>query len=75
VIDELYRGIPHVVMTNVMMVTAGGYTNIQPLEIKKGEKLAQLIMNPYSEHYYLVQVEKVDTDTARGEGGFGSTGK
>lgn len=75
VIDELYRGIPHVVMSNIMLVTQGGFTNSQPINIKKGEKLAQLIMNPYSEHYYLEQVEKVDTDTARGEGGFGSTGR
>lgn len=80
VIDELYRGIPHVVMTNVWLIDSLDEDGMplmrtEPLIVKKGEKLAQLIMNPYSEHYYLEQVEKVDTDTARGEGGFGSTGR
>jgi dUTPase len=49
--------------------------NMDPIIIKKGEKVAQLIMNPYSPHYFLQQIEKVDIDTDRGEGGFGSTGK
>lgn len=80
VIDELYRGIPHVVMSNINVVHGlddDGFPllNTDPIVIKKGEKLAQLIMNPYSESFYMEQVEKVDTDTARGTGGFGSTGK
>lgn len=80
VIDQPYRGIPHVVMTNVNLIVgidADGFPlmSTQPIIIKKGEKIAQLIMNPYSEHYYIEQVEKVDTNTERGEGGFGSTGK
>lgn len=91
VIDEEYRGIPHVVMTNVKMFELGSpddedykvpgkvnqhgmIRNLEPLTIKKGEKIAQLIMNPHSQHYFVEQVEKVDTSTARGEGGFGSTG-
>lgn len=74
VIDEAYRGIPHVVMTNVMHKNAAGMNNLEPLKIKAGEKLAQLIMNPYSPHFYIEQVDKVDTATDRGEGGFGSSG-
>lgn len=80
VIDQDYRGIPHVVMANVNLierVDEEGYPimRVTPIIVKKGEKLAQLIMNPYSPHFYLKQVEAVDTNTDRGEGGFGSTGK
>jgi dUTP pyrophosphatase len=79
VIDQAYRGVPHVVMTNVKLtlgVDAAGQliANPLPIIIKKGEKLAQLIMNPYSDQYFMVQVDSVDTNTDRGAGGFGSTG-
>lgn len=80
VIDELYRGIPHVVMSNIYIIQEVDADGIplmrtQPIVIKKGEKLAQLIMSPYSTLFYVKQVDKVDTNTDRGEGGFGSTGK
>lgn len=43
------------------------------LEIKKGERLAQMIIQPYVR----VEIEEVDeiSQTDRGEGGIGSTGK
>lgn len=80
VIDQEYRGIPHVVMSNIWVMDSldeDGYPLMRtnPIIIKKGEKLAQLIMSPYSPEYFIEQVESVDTNTARGEGGFGSTGK
>lgn len=80
VIDQAYRGVPHVVMTNVWIIDRideEGYPlmRTEPLVIKKGEKVAQLIMNPYSDAYYMIQVEKVDSNTDRGSGGFGSSGK
>jgi len=80
VIDQNYRGIPHVIMTNVFLIDhidAEGFPIMRttPIVIKKGEKLAQLIMNSYSPHFYVEQVETVDTNTDRGEGGFGSTGR
>jgi dUTP pyrophosphatase len=80
VIDEEYRGIPHVVMSNIWVMShidEQGYPlmRVQPIIIKKGEKLAQLIMSPYSSEYFMEQVESVDTNTSRGDGGFGSTGK
>lgn len=79
VIDQEYRGIPHVVMSNINLiekVDEEGFPLMRtvPIVIKKGEKLAQLIMNPYSSEFYIQQVDKIDTTTARGEGGFGSTG-
>jgi dUTP pyrophosphatase len=79
VIDEEYRGIPHVVMSNIYLIQGidkDGYPLMRtdPIVIKKGEKLAQLIMNPYSSEFYIEQVETVDTETSRGTGGFGSTG-
>jgi len=94
VIDEEYRGVPHVIMTNLKMFESGlpiatedahltgkvvnqhgMVRNLDPILIKKGEKVAQLIMNSHSQFYFVEQVEKVETDTNRGEGGFGSTGR
>ncbi len=77
VIDEEYRGIPHVIMTNVNMVYDDGLTQEirdNPIHFSKGDKLAQLIMNPYCDQFYIEQVESVDLNTSRSEGGFGSTG-
>jgi len=48
--------------------------NTSPLFIKKGEKIAQLIMHPYNNLYYVEEVQELDMNTSRGEGGFGSTG-
>lgn len=81
VIDEEYRGIPHVIMTNIKWISPQeetglnqGLPNRTPISFKKGDKLAQLIMSPYCDQYYVTQVESVDTNTSRSEGGFGSTG-
>ena len=65
VVDQDYRGIPHVVASCLVD---------EPIVIKKGQKLAQLVPYPFSTNYYMVQVEKVNEATDRGEGGFGSTG-
>lgn len=70
VIDETYRGIPHVIMTNLNHHHSG-----VEIAVKKGEKLAQVTMNPHSNEFFIMQVDKVDTDTDRGTGGFGSSGK
>lgn len=80
IIDQEYRGVPHVVMSNVWIidrVDEEGYPLMRtdPIIVKKGEKLAQLIMHPYSPEFYIEQVEHIDTNTVRGTGGFGSTGK
>jgi len=75
IIDESYRGIPHVVgtyLTNVLQCMF--VSEDTSITIKKGAKLAQLIMHPYSPEYYMEQVESVSQDTERGSGGFGSTG-
>lgn len=63
VIDEDYRGNVGVILFNFSDVN---------FEIKKGDRIAQLICERIS---YPTVVE-VDTlsETARGEGGFGSTG-
>lgn len=80
VIDQEYRGIPHVVMSNIWVMDSidpDGFPLMRttPIEVKAGEKLAQLIMSPYSSEFFIEQVETVDTNTSRGSGGFGSTGK
>jgi len=64
IIDSNYRGNCHVHLFNNSDIDA---------EFKCGEKIAQLLLvpiwcgNP-------IKVENIDTNTSRGEGGFGSTG-
>ena len=65
IIDESYRGIPHVVCANLT------HTNVV---IKKGQKIAQLIIHPYSTSYVVEPVLCIDENTDRGTGGFGSSG-
>lgn len=87
VVDEGYRGIPHVVATNLnwnlqwIDGANGGFTpapeqanSIKPIVVKKGSKLAQITMHPHSNSWFMIQVDKVDNDTDRGDGGFGSSG-
>lgn len=77
IIDESYRGIPHVVCTllNTRPESRVSRTPGLPnIEIKKGQKIAQLIMHPYSSEFFMEQVEHVSNDTERGSGGFGSSG-
>jgi dUTP pyrophosphatase len=69
IIDEGYRGIVHVIMTNLNHNIPS-----KKLSILKGQKIAQMIMHPYSKHYTMEQVESVDSNTDRGAGGFGSSG-
>ena len=76
IIDESYRGIPHVVCTLLdnSISTRVGIRMDHCIKINKGEKLAQLIMHPYSPEYFMEQVEYVSEDTERGSWGFCSSG-
>ncbi len=69
VIDQDYRGVPHVIATNL------NYEQNVPIVIKKGQKIAQMTMQPHSTAFFVKQVDTVVSDTLRGAGGFGSTGK
>lgn len=62
-IDSDYRG-----EVSVVMINHGD----QPFEIRRGDRIAQLVVVAVAE----VRVEEVETltDTDRGAGGFGSTG-
>ena len=73
VIDRGYRGVVHVICTNLNQDRTARYSD-RVIVIKKGEKIAQLTLNPHAEQFYMVQVDKVDAETDRGEGGFGSSG-
>jgi dUTP pyrophosphatase len=63
-IDAGYRG-----EVSVIMLNAGK----EPYEIKRGDRVAQMVINQLPD----VEIVAADTlsDTVRGEGGFGSTGK
>ncbi len=63
-IDSAYRGEIKVIVVNL--------DRTEPIVIERGEKIAQLVVQRI-EHCVLCEVDSLD-DTARGEGGFGSTG-
>lgn len=63
VVDAGYRGEVQVVMINL---------GNAPYEIKKGMKIAQMLIQPINE-VEVIETEDLD-DTLRGEDGFGSTG-
>jgi len=64
-VDAPYRGEVGVILINLDAKTA--------YEIKKGEKVAQMVFNKV-EYAAFAEVPELDA-TARGAGGFGSTGK
>ena len=63
-IDADYRG-----EVKIILVNLGG----EPFVIKRGERIAQMVVAPVTQAAW-VQVEALP-DTARGAGGFGSTGR
>jgi dUTP pyrophosphatase len=63
-IDSHYRGEIKVIAINLDPET--------PIVIQRGEKLAQLVIQPVA-RVQLAEVDVLD-ETVRGEGGFGSTG-
>ena len=63
-IDSDYRG-----ELKVLMINHGS----EPFPIKRGERVAQLVLAPVTQAAWL-EVDDLD-ETARGSGGFGSTGR
>ena len=63
-IDSDYRGEVKVILANL---------GSEPFEIKRGERIAQLVPAPVLKAVFL-EVASLD-ETARGAGGFGSTGR
>ena len=62
-IDSDYRG-----ELKVILINHGS----DPFEVRRGDRIAQLVLAPVTRAAWLA-VEELD-ETARGEGGFGSTG-
>ena len=62
-IDSDYRGEVKVILANL---------GDEDFVIQRGDRIAQLVVAPVT-HAAMVEVETLD-DTARGAGGFGSTG-
>jgi dUTP pyrophosphatase len=67
VVDSGYEGVVSVVVTNLNWENG-------PLSLNAGDKIAQLIMHPYSPEYKINKVKKIDKKSKRGVGGFNSTG-
>ena len=63
-IDSDYRGPLGVIMMNL---------GAAPYTVSHGERIAQMVIAPYAQAV-MAEVEALD-ETARGAGGFGSTGK
>ncbi len=63
-IDEDYRGEVKVILANL---------SADPFEVRRGERIAQLVPAPVQRAAFR-QVVELD-DTERGHGGFGSTGR
>jgi len=63
-IDADYRGEVKVILANL---------GADPFPISRGDRIAQLVPAPV-QHARFTEVEELD-ETARGEGGFGSTGR
>lgn len=64
-VDNLYRGEIGVNTTNL--------SENDILTISKGAKIAQLVFKKY-ENVEIIMVDEVDSNTGRGQDGFGSTG-
>jgi dUTP pyrophosphatase len=65
-VDSDYRGEICIIMDNMSMLGA------LPFHIKKGDRIAQGVICPVVQATF---IEQDLTETERGEGGFGSTGK
>ena len=63
-IDSDYRGEVRIILANLGQA---------PFEVRRGERIAQLVVSPVTRATF-VEVNEV-SDTLRGKGGFGSTGK
>jgi len=63
-VDENYRGEIGVILYNL--------NTKEPFVIKKGQKIAQFVINSI-EYVDTIEVKELD-ETSRGEGGFGSSG-
>jgi dUTP pyrophosphatase len=63
-IDSDYRGLVGVIVLN---------TGVEPFEVAHGERIAQLVVAPVVQGDFVMS-DKLD-ETARGTGGFGSTGR
>jgi len=63
-IDHDYRGEVKVILANL---------GAEPFEVKRGERIAQLVPAPVTKAHFSEVAEL--SDTARGAGGFGSTGQ
>ncbi len=64
-IDEDYRGDLGVILMN---------HGTESFKVTAGMRIAQLVIKPVIRHVAMEEVEEFD-ETARGEGGFGSTGR
>lgn len=72
-IDSDYRGEVGIIATNIATESYSVISVAPPIIIKKGDRIAQGVIAPVIRADFVL-VEEL-SDTNRGEGGFGSTGK
>ena len=63
-IDEDYRGEVRIILANL---------GLEPFEVRRGERIAQMVIAPVTQGVW--DVVDALPETARGAGGFGSTGR
>jgi dUTP pyrophosphatase len=72
-VDSDYRGEVGVILTNIAVYEIDNYGNSTKQKIKKGDRIAQGVICPVVRADFVIVQEH--TETIRGSGGFGSTGK
>jgi dUTP pyrophosphatase len=72
-IDSDYRGEVAVILYNNLPSISGTDNDVYSLEVRTGDRIAQVLVKPVPPVEY-VEVEEL-SGTLRGQGGFGSTGR
>lgn len=78
-VDNEYRGEIGVIVTNLASSGDKSWTEVslshqKTYKIKKGDRVAQLVVKKYEE-VELIKVQEVEDNTERGNKGYGSTGR
>jgi dUTP pyrophosphatase len=73
-IDPGYRGPIYALLRNIRPEDRGALSSIEGERVVKGERVAQIVFHKVCA-VWAEEVDEVNINTERGEGGFGSTGR